>query len=80
MPGWRRGGSRRECSGLRAGRGSSEGLPAAPEALPGQGACGEAAAALGKAELPPEPGLKSLRCGDWTVTGRPVGKKKGGHW
>lgn len=32
-----------------------------------------------KAELPPEPGLRSLRCRSFTVTARSGGKKKGGH-
>lgn len=34
---------------------------------------------LQRAELPPEPGLRSLRCRSFTVTARSGGKKKGGH-
>lgn len=76
MPGWRQGGSCRGCS--YQGAGGSLLLPASSStAWAGrlQGSPG----VVEKAELPPEPGLRSLCCGSFMVTARLGGKKKGGH-
>lgn len=77
----------RMLSSKEEGQRRSKGLPAAPtqhqEAAGrhylGREPAGEAVVAVWKADLTPQPGLKSLCCGGFMVTGRSVDRKKGGH-